>query len=56
MVVKALNSRDKKILKLADQYVREVLERRAKPDAPIDWRSYYTVAKTELAAYPRKAS
>ena len=52
-MTRALNSTDKKILQLADRYVRDVMLRSAKPE-PVDWRAYHEAAKRQLATYPRR--
>ena len=52
-MTRALNGTDKKILKLADTYVRDVMLRSAKPE-PVDWRGYHEAAKRQLVAYARR--
>lgn len=55
-MLRPLSETDKKVLQLADRYVRDVMIARARPAEPINWRDYHEAAKRQLLAYPRKVS
>lgn len=55
-MTRALTEQDKKVLEIANKYVRSQLFDRKWPSdrGPVDWRTYHEVTKVQLAGYTRR--
>jgi hypothetical protein len=49
-VPRELTKQDRKVLELADKYVREQMEARRSSSDPIDWRGFHTETGPVLVA------